>query len=135
MNTELDGEGMIIDPANLEQGQLPELSLGTRIRQPPSVNPFLKQVPDPPHGDLPLLLHRLIVIGRHEQLPSSLFPVEQIALHHQSVEPVPILRVVPVEESPHLLGVESAEALAELRRGVLETYLAREGEVRWKRRR
>lgn len=124
MNTELHSKGVIKNRKNIHEGELPHLCLRASLRKPTSENPSIQQIPNTLHGHLSLLLHRLVIVRRNEQPPGDISGAEELALHHQPEQPVPVLEVVSVQETPHLSGIESKE-LRELRSRVAEAWVRR----------
>lgn len=107
MHADLDRERVIVAPDALQERELPELRIGPSARQPALENPSAQQILDPPHRHLPLLLHRLVIIRRHENPPSATASrAKELALHHQSVQPVPIFEIVAVHQTPQIPHVE-----------------------------
>lgn len=120
MDAELDPKRMIINPNAIMKRQLPQLRLRTSPRQPTFEHAFLQQILDPPHRRVPLLLHRLVEVRRHEDPRPDAPPAEQPALQHEVEHPVPLVDVVPVQGRPELPRIELGGGLGGLRRGVVE---------------
>lgn len=120
MDAELDPKRVVINPNAIMKRQLPQLRLGTSSRQPTIEHAFLQQILDPPHRRVPLLLHRLVEVRRHEDPGPDAPPAEQPALHHKVEHPVPVVDVVAVEGRPELPRIELGGGLGGLRRGVAE---------------
>lgn len=106
MNSELNREGVIINPNNLIEREPPKLGLGPRLRKPTLIDALLQKIENPLHGGLPLLLHRLVIVRGDEHLGSALLRVEETALRHETEEPVAVSNVVTVEQEAHVGGVE-----------------------------
>lgn len=131
MDTELNSKRVIINPNNLMQRKLSQLSFDPFLRKPTFENPTIQQVGNSLHGHLSLLLHALVVVRRDKHSATGLSGIKQLALLHQPEEPVPVLKIVGVQELAHLLGIEF-EGLGELRRRKADAWVG--GERRGHRR-
>lgn len=124
VNPNFDRERVIENLNNLQKSELPHLSFEPLLREPSLENAVIQQILNPLHRHLPLLLHRLVVIRRHEHLPAPRSRVEQPALHHQVEQPIPIPQIVAVHQFPHRPHVERSRPLGRLRRRVAEARRA-----------
>ena len=56
VDTDLDGEGVVVDAEALEHREFAELGLGSCLCEPATEDASPREVPDPAHGGLPLSL-------------------------------------------------------------------------------
>lgn len=119
MNPKLDRKGVVVNPQDLIHRKLFQLRFRPKTCNPTIKNPLIKQIPNPPHCSLPLLLHCLIIIRHHNTHPRG-HPPEQMALLHNPEHPIPDLHMVSIENTPEFLRIERCRLLRDLGRGVME---------------
>ena len=122
VDTDLDGEGVVVDAEALEHREFAELGLGPCLREPATEDASPREVADPAHGGLPLPLLALVVVRRDEHLPAGAGAAraEQRALLHRAEHPVAVPQVVPVEKRAELHGRERRRSLGRFRRRVAQ---------------
>lgn len=131
MDAKLNGERVIVHTNHFMQSELSHLNLRPSTSQPLLENPTIQQIMNSLHGHLPLLLHGLVIVRRHEDPPTSNSRVEKLALDHEAEQPVTILEIVTVHELPHVGEVEIRGRRGELRRRVLKARRWGERGLHW----
>ncbi|GAB2303507.1 hypothetical protein Dimus_037495 [Dionaea muscipula] len=122
MSGELNFKRVVKDRDNLKDRRLSKLGFRIPPSQPPSIHTAMEEILDPPQADLPLLLHRLIIIRGDEGPVSDLPRIEEVTLEDEVEDPVAFSDVLGVEEGAHLVGIEGGRRFGELRRGVGEAW-------------